>query len=146
MEAALESLEVYRIAHDLAVRVHVMSLALPSFERFEEASQIRRSSKRASASIVEGHTLRRHKGLYLFYLYRALGSSDESQEHLKLLHETGSLVDLEAFKALMSNYMELSKKLFRFIQVVEQRYEKPHYLKDLPLQDLDSAVDDPGPP
>ncbi|MBI4563712.1 MAG: four helix bundle protein [Planctomycetes bacterium] len=46
-------LEVYRLAHDLAVQVHKMSMTLPRHELFEEGSQVRRSSKSVSAQIVE---------------------------------------------------------------------------------------------
>jgi len=141
MEAALKNLEVYQIAHDLAVRIDAMSHTLPMTERFEEASQIRRSSKRVSASIVEGHTLRKHKGLYLSYLYRALGSSDESQEHLLLLRDTRSLADVAIFESLMAGCEELSKKLFRFIQAVERQYETPNYMKGLPLHPFESTLD-----
>ena len=142
MEASLKKLEVYRLAHDLAVRIDAMSHTLPMTERFEEASQIRRSSKRVSASIVEGHTQRKHKGLYLSYLYRALGSSDETQEHLLLLRETRSLADAGVFDSLKAGCEELSKKLFNLIKVVEQKYETPNYLKNLPLQAFESPLDD----
>lgn len=138
MEEALRKLEIYQIAHDLANRIHRMTINLSSFERYEEAPQIRRCSKRVSASIVEGHAQRKHKGLYLSYLYRALGSSDETQEHLLFLGETGSLQDSDLFKSLLAGCSELSRKLFRFIQVIEQRYETPTYLKDLPLQASDN--------
>ena len=138
MESGLENLEVYRIAHELAVQIHRMSLGLPSFERFEEAQQIRRSSKRVSACIVEGYTLRKYKALYLNFLYRALASSDETQEHLKLLKETGSLLDAAVYQSLSETSTELSRKLFRFIQGVEQCHEPPNYLSG-------SQLDDPGP-
>jgi four helix bundle protein len=142
MEDELKKLEVYRIAHDLAVRIHAMTLALPAIERYEEAPQIRRSSKRASANIVEGHTQRKYKAQYLLYLYRALGSSDESQEHLLLLRETGSLADAKTFRTLLAGCEKLSKKLFSLIQSVEQRYETPNYLKGLPLQDFEPPQED----
>ncbi|MEX1138429.1 MAG: four helix bundle protein [Bacteroidota bacterium] len=38
-----------------------MSLTLPSFERYEEGSQIRRPSKSISSNIVEGFALRKYK-------------------------------------------------------------------------------------
>jgi four helix bundle protein len=91
MERACRKLEIYRLGHELGVAVHRMTLELPDFERFEEGSQVRRSSKRVSACIVEGHTLRKYKLLYLNFLYRALASADETQEHLDYLRETGSL-------------------------------------------------------
>jgi hypothetical protein len=61
MESGVEKLERYRIAHELGVRLHTMSLKLPCYESMEEASQIRRSSKRVSACIVEGHTQRKYR-------------------------------------------------------------------------------------
>jgi four helix bundle protein len=130
MEDALQKLEIYRLSHDLSIRTHAMSLKLPTFERFEEASQVRRSSKRVNASIVEGHTHRRYQRQYLAYLYRALGSSDETQEHLLVLKETGSLSDLQEFGHLLGGYEDLSKKIFRFIGSVEARYETPNYLQE----------------
>ena len=142
MESGVEKLEIYQLAHDLGVRVHAMSLTLPSFERLEEASQIRRSSKRVSVCIVEGHTQRKYKGRFLSYLYHALGSSDETQEHLKYLRDTGSLKDPSLIKTLSLDASELSRKLFRFIQGVERRHEPPNYLGSPPGQALEPDVPD----
>jgi hypothetical protein len=36
-------LDIYKLAFDLAVRVHKASLTLPKFELYEQGSQIRRS-------------------------------------------------------------------------------------------------------
>ena len=102
MEDSLMKLEIYRLAHELLIKAHKMTLGLPSFERFEEGPQTRRSSKRVSAGIVEGHAYRRYKSQSLFYLTRALGSSDETQEHLLILKDTGSLTDPAVFQDLMS--------------------------------------------
>jgi four helix bundle protein len=137
MEDAVLKLEIYRLAHDLSARIHSMTLTLPSFERSEEGSQIRRSVKRISASIIEGHTQRRHKPLYVSYLYRALASSDETQEHLLLLKDTGSLADAGTFESLSISCAELSRKLFRFIQAIERNYETPSYLSDLQMRPLE---------
>lgn len=116
-------LEVYREAHALAVRIHTMTLSLPRTEAFEEGSQVRRSSKRVSASIVEGYAQRKHKALFLSYLYRALGSADETQEHLRFLMETGSLKDLKGGAALLQAAEELSRRMTRFIQGTEREHE-----------------------
>lgn len=71
MEKGHKKLEIYQMAHRLAVRVHEMSLKLPAFERFEEGSQIRRSSKSIPSNIVEGFALRRYKNEFLHYLFRS---------------------------------------------------------------------------
>jgi four helix bundle protein len=85
------NLEIYKLAHSLISPIHAMTLRLPHFEMFEEGAQIRKSSTSASALIVEGYRLRKHRDQFLHYLHRALGSADETREHLDILHETGSL-------------------------------------------------------
>jgi four helix bundle protein len=144
MEPALRNLDIYKLAHEGALEVHRLSLALPPIERCEEAPQVRRSSKRISASIVEGFAQRKYKGIYLSYLYRALGSSDETQEHLMFLFKTGSFKDKNLYDRLLSSYEKLSGKLFRFIRAVEGMHESPHYLKEGPskLEEFDPSNDD----
>jgi four helix bundle protein len=48
-EQGYKKLEVYQLAHKLAVEVHGMSMQLPKHEMYEQGSQIRRSSKSVSA-------------------------------------------------------------------------------------------------
>ena len=129
-EFGYKKLEIYKLSHELAVVIHKISLGLPKFETYEEASQIRRSSKSISANIVEGYALRKYKNEYLHYLYRAYGSSEETVEHLRLLYETDSLKDKLVYDELFNKYLELNAKLFRFIQFVERDFEKPAFLKE----------------
>src|SRR5205814_7182876 len=105
---------IYKLSLELAIKVHKMTFMLPKFELYEEGSQIRRSAKAIPANIVEGYCLRRHKNEYLQYLHRALGSSQETIIHLRILSETRSLVDEAAFNDLQSQYTQLGKMLFRF--------------------------------
>ena len=118
-----KKLKVYQLAHDLAVRVHKMSLKLPKFEMFEEGSQIRRSSKSVSGNIVEGYGLRRYKQEYIHYLTRALASSLETIEHLDYLFETESLKDENLYKSLYGNYEELNSMLYRFVESVASQHD-----------------------
>lgn len=132
MEQGYNKLEVYKLAHALALRIHKMSLMLPSFERYEEGSQIRRSSKSVSSNIVEGFALRKYKNEYLHYLYRAHASGEEALEHLKFLFETGSLTDGELFENLAVEYRKLSGMLFNFTLYVEHNYEPLLFLRPQP--------------
>lgn len=51
-----KDLEIYRLAKELAVKIHKMTLEdLPKFEVYEEGSQIRRSSKSVVSNIVEAN-------------------------------------------------------------------------------------------
>ena len=107
MVTGYEKLEIYRLARELAIRVHKMSLSLPKFEMYEEGGQIRRSAKSVGANIVEGYCLRRHKNEYLQYLHRALGSSQETRYHLGILFDTHSLTDQVVYDDLREQYDHL---------------------------------------
>jgi four helix bundle protein len=149
LEGGYKKLEIYRIAHSLAARVHRMTLKLPSFERFEEGSQIRRSAKSVSANIVEGYALRRYKNEFIHYLFRAYGSAEETIEHLELLFETESLKDEKTFKELVDSYNILCGKLLRYIQAVDKTFERPLFMKDPGAeysteQQFDSIPQDPN--
>ena len=119
-----EKLEVYRMPHGLATRVHAVSLRLPKYETYEEGSQVRRSSKSVSAQIVEGHALRQYKAEYLHYLARAYGSAEETIEHMQFLLETGSakLVEIEC-RAMVEEYATLCRKLFNYMRSVEKNHD-----------------------
>jgi len=122
-------LEVYKLAHDLGERLHAMSLKLPSFEQFEEARQIRKSSKSVSAQLVEGYRLRKYRDEFLHYLHRAAASADETREHLDYLHKTGSLKDASEYALLAADGEKLLAKLINFITGVEHNHSKPFYLR-----------------
>lgn len=130
MVQGCKKLEIYQTAHLLAVRVHKMTLSPPPFERYEEGSQIRRSTKSVSANIVEGYALRRYKNKLIRYLFRAYGSAEETLEHLEFLYDTESLKDENLFKDLLDSYNSLCGKILRYIQAVDKTFEKPEFLKE----------------
>jgi four helix bundle protein len=133
-------LEIYKTAHAPAVKVHELSMLLPSFERFEEGSQVRRSAKSVSSDIVEGYALRKYKNEFLHYLFRAYGSAEETAEHLKFLFETKAVKDEDAFRELLSEYDKLCGKIMRYIQAVDREYETPNFMKE-PIADYLSNLE-----
>ena len=119
-----EKLDVYVMAHALAVRIHRMSMRLPKFELYEEGSQVRRSSKSTSSQIVEGHALRTYKADYVRYLWRAYGSVEETGEHLRLLIETDSACDVrEEVVSLIESNDELCRRLYNYVCAVERQHD-----------------------
>jgi len=116
-------LEIYQMAHSLAIEIHEMSLNLPKFELYEEGQQIRRSSKSASACIVEGFGRRRYKNDFIRYLVYAVSETDETKEHLEFLFKTGSLTDKKLFGYFFAKYTELGKKIINFIKSVESHHK-----------------------
>ena len=115
-----QRLEVWRLTRDLSVDIHRMTLEqLPRFELHEVGSQVRRSTKSIRANIVEGYGKRRYKLEFLRHLTYALGSAQETLDHLDTLHETGSLTSQEIHAELTSRTRLLIAKLTTFMRGVE---------------------------
>jgi four helix bundle protein len=118
-----KNLEIWKLAQELAVDIHKMTLnKLPKFETFEQGSQIRKSSKSVRSTIVEGYGRRRYKQEFLRFLHYAIASNDETVDHLESLLETGSLTDRKLYATIHSRLEILGKKLNLFIQSVEKRH------------------------
>jgi four helix bundle protein len=95
----------YKIAFELATKVHWLSLKLPKFEIFEQGSQIRRSSKGVKDTISEGYGRRRYKPEYIKYLVYSQASCDETINHLDpivILYP-----DIQGFEELVLQYNTL---------------------------------------
>lgn len=116
-----KDLEIYELAHGIALEIHKITLDLPNFEMYEEGSQIRRSSKSISANIVEGFGRKRYRQDYIRFLIYAHATCDETKEHLKYLFETKSLEDKQFFEELMEELDKLSRKINKFIQAVDSQ-------------------------
>ena len=99
-----------------------MTLALPRFEQFEQAQQIRRSSKSVRSNIVEGYGRRRYKPEYIRFLVIAQASNDETIDHLETLWETKSLKDEKNYDELSTRLQQLGRKINNFIKAVERDY------------------------
>ena len=92
-------LDIYQESRRLAVEGHKLSLTLPKHELYEEGSQVRRSSKSGTVSIVEGFGRRRYKADYIKHLIYSQSECDETLVHLDFLFETNHL----QIKKSMSN-------------------------------------------
>jgi four helix bundle protein len=116
-------LEIWQLADDLAIDIHFMTLRdLPKFEMYETGSQVRRSSKSIKSNITEGYARKHYKKEFLHFLRIALGSADETRDHLDTLFKTGSLVNQEKYASMVRKSDLLVKKLCRFIHAVEKNH------------------------
>src|SRR5689334_18981492 len=104
-------LDIYKDSRRLAVEIHRLSLGLPKFELYEEGSQIRRSSKSVTSSIVEGYGRKRYKADFIKHLIYAQSECDETIVHLDFLFETRSLTSERQYDTLKGNYDSLSKRI-----------------------------------
>lgn len=112
-------LDIYTESKRLAVEIHKLSMTFPKLELYEEGSQIRRSSKAVTSSIVEGYGRRRYKADYIKHLVYSQSECDETIIHLDFLFDCESFTDKERYVQLKSEYDSLSKRINKFIQWVE---------------------------
>jgi len=115
------NLEIYQLAHDLAIQIHRFSLELPKYELYETGSQLRRASKSISANIVEGYGRRRYKAEFIRFLVFSQASCDEVSEWLEYCKDCYA-DHTERSEDLLKRVHELGKKLNRFIQSVEESH------------------------
>ena len=121
--SSYRDLDIYKESKRLAVEVHKMTLTLPKYELYEEGSQVRRSSKAVTAMIVEGYGRRRYKADYIRFLVYSQSECDETILHLEFLFETGSATDENQITQLIESYKNLSRKINKYIQWVEEQWE-----------------------
>ena len=117
-----KNLEIWKLAREVVIEIHEMSLKLPKFEMYETGSQIRRSSKTVKSAIVEGYGRERYKQDFIKYLIYILSSNDETIDHLETLYETKSLPDEAYYKMLHARIESLGKKINNFLKTVELKH------------------------
>ncbi len=119
-----KNLEIWKLAREVVNEIHKVSLTLPKFEQFEDAQQIRRSSKGVKSCIVEGYGRRRYKADFIKFIIYALASNDETLDHLETLFETESMKDENLYIALHQKIEILGKKINNFLQAVEKGHNE----------------------
>jgi len=117
-----KDLEVYQIAHRLAVDIHHLSLRLPKYELYETGNQLRRSSKSVSANIAEGFGRRKYKAEFIRFLIFAHASCNETIEWVEYVRDCHPDFK-EAILEIMDKLDKLGRKLNSFIRAVERSHK-----------------------
>ncbi len=113
--SSYRELDIYKMAYDLAIKVHHMSLKLPKHELYEQGSQFRRSAKSLKDTIVEGYGRRKYKADFIKFLIYAQASCDEATSQLLMINELYCDIIPES-KTLIEDYNILGAKINKFIQ------------------------------
>ena len=116
-----KDLEIFQLSYDLAVKVHRLTLKLPNYEKYEEGSQVRKSSKGITSCIVEGYGRRKYKADFLRFLIYSHASCDETIVHLKFIKDTHENFDKEIL-IFLGKYDEVGAKINKYIQYVEKEW------------------------
>lgn len=119
-----KTLEIWKMAREVVIEIHRMSLTLPKFEQYEEAQQIRRSGKTVKSCIVEGYGRRRYKADFIKFIVYAISSNGETIDHLETLFETESIKDENLYTALHKKIELSGKKINNFLHSVERAHNE----------------------
>ena len=98
------------------IECHKLANGLPSKERYDLASQVRRSSKSVMANIAEGYGRYRYVDSLRFY-YIARGSLDETINHVITAHDLAYVNDAR-FRELYNLGREAERTLNGYIGYV----------------------------
>lgn len=111
-------LEVYRLAHKLAMAVFQASADFPKEEKYSLTDQVRRSSRSVAANIAEGWGKRKYPLYFKKQLVDANGSLEETKSWLMFARDC-KYISIEQFDALLTEYETLGSKLWR----LEERWK-----------------------
>lgn len=117
--SSFEDLRVYQIARELNLVIEELVKKLPFDEKYKLKDQILRSSRSIVANIAEGHGKRVFRGDFVRHLRYALGSSDETQVHLKQIIILRR-VDPRRILDLIKCYKNLSVRIVNFINIIQK--------------------------
>ena len=115
---SVETLSVYQLAmanildcEDLAIR---LDPKLTDLQR-----QLLRAARSIPALIAEGYAKKTSQKEFFRYILMALGSTDETQTHLKIaMTSRFNRVDLAVFTTLLAHYGLLARKLNCLLQTI----------------------------
>ena len=116
-----KELDIYKLAYQLAIEVHKMTMTLPKYELYEQGSQVRRSSKSIKDNVAEGFGRRRYKDEFVRFLVFAHSSCDEAISQLTMINEI--YFENKDLNNLLEEYEVLGAKINKFIQYVEENWK-----------------------
>lgn len=119
--SSYKDLDIYKIAFELSIKVHRLSLKLLKFELYEQGSQIRRSSKSIKDNIAEGYGRKRYKADFIKFLIYAQASNDECSNQIETIIVL--YPEMRGWKELTNEYDTLGKRINKFIQYVENNWK-----------------------
>ncbi|MCL2280278.1 four helix bundle protein [Candidatus Saccharibacteria bacterium] len=107
--AKFTDLRAWRLAHDLAIEIYMVTKKFPKDEQFGLTSQIRRAAVSITSNIAEGFSRSSSEDKKHFYTI-ALGSLTEVQSQLLIAKDIGYIIE-EKFKNLAEKSVDTHKVL-----------------------------------
>lgn len=114
---SVEELDVFKLAHELTLKVYTATAKFPKAEIFNLVSQMRRSASSIATNLAEG-SMRLNRREYRQYVGIARGSSGEIAYQLLLSRDLG-YIPLEVYTELQSGFERVGKMLTRLSQSLD---------------------------
>ena len=106
---SVEELDVFKLSHEMTLRVYQLTKSFPNDERFGLCSQMRRAAYSVPSNLAEGAN-RINRKEYRHFVGIARGSAAELRYQLLLAKDLGYL-DQEEYVRLKSDYDRISQML-----------------------------------
>ncbi|AOW17260.1 four helix bundle protein [Polaribacter vadi] len=108
------NLEVWKLAHQLTLKVYTISKKFPSLEMYGLTSQLRRSVSSVPTNIIEGQG-RQYKKEFIQFLYIAKGSLEEANYQLFLAKDL-NYISIEEYHELNILCTRIKMMLYKLIK------------------------------
>jgi len=120
----VNDLKIYQIACKLRDELHQCIKRVPRFWSIKSANQALGSSSSVSAIIIEGFSRRFRRKDYVHFLVMSLGSSDETQDHIKALFADGYF-NSEDRNYFLKSYKDLSIRIVNYMNYQRNKFLTP---------------------
>ncbi|MBU0727054.1 four helix bundle protein [Patescibacteria group bacterium] len=118
----INDLRVYKISTQLELEVIKLVNNIRFNWRIVQVNQIKRSFSSISANINEGWSRRFYPKDYIRFLIIALGSSDETKHHLKIMYNNECISELD-YLNLHKQYKNFSVRILNLINFLKKKYK-----------------------
>ncbi len=116
----VEDLYIYQIAINLSKGINDIVEEIPYSWNIKDVDQIKRSSASISANITEGFAQRFYPRKLIHYLNIALGSSDETKNHIRSLYIKGHITKNQR-DYFTRQYKDLSIRILNTINLFKRK-------------------------
>ncbi len=116
---SVEQLDVFKLAHELALKVYRVTITFPREEGFNLVPQMRRAASSVGMNLVEG-SMRLNSREFRHFVGIARGSAAEVSYQLLLARDLG-YIEKDVYDELHSGYERVGQMLTRLAQSLGRR-------------------------
>ena len=123
MYGTIRDLEVYRLAHDLAMQIFEITKSFPKEEKYSLTDQIRRSSRSVCANLGEAYRKRQYPAHFISKISDSDMENTETQVWLQFAYEC-KYMTLEIYQANLHRSQSIGRILNHMIHHPEKFQRK----------------------